>query len=327
MDLHLSPASAAIAMIERLQHELEVLFDVLLASKDHVRVDAMFGIGFRPDDAVRDEPIEVRVLEGDEAVDAAFEALTSIWVKIGQHPRETLRAPGVIALPKLAIEKIVQTNAIRTEIIGLVGSIKRITDRRLVWKKFKGDGKGIVSKQVLRLTTVLTDPLNINFYWDDTGSSGARRVAGDLLKEWEEMLDQNHDQRPTMDSAPEGSVERTLLYAISQLSKINPMEQVAIRRPVQPHIRARVRDGDAKVKPVICPVPFVYDIHACRVPPKIKSLPSYAPNASSRKATGLALLEDEPCIESMNLYQYKEGHRVYGPLKKTSDAPRSASQE
>lgn len=314
MDLHLSESSAAIAMIHRLQAELTDLAEVLRASVDHVRVDAMFGLDFRPEDSVRSEPIEVRVLEGSEAVEAAFEALTNIWVKIGQHPRETLRAPGVIALPKIAIEKILQTNATRTELARLIGAIKKTNDRRNVWGTFKGKGKGIVPKQALRLTSVLAEPLNINFYWDDTGSSGSRHMAGDLLIEWKELLAQSHDQRETLQYSTEAAAEKTLLFAIDKLSKLDPEEQVAIRRPVQPHIRARVRNGDAKIKPVVAPVPLVYE--ACLPAPQIKPLLRYEPKVSNKKSTGLALLEDDPYIEAVNLYRYKAQYRTYGKLNK-----------
>jgi hypothetical protein len=313
MDLHLSDSSAAIAMIHRLQSELTDLNEVLRASRDDVRVDAMYGLDFRPEDTVRNEPIEVRELEGHEAVEAAFEALTSIWVKLGQHPRETLRVPGVIALPRQAIDKIVQTNATRAELGRLISAIEKTNDRRTVWGTFKGKGRGIVPKQALRLTTVLTDPLKINFYWDDTGSSSTRRMAGDLMVEWKELLNPQDDRRQALQHFTEGSMENALLYGIDLLGKLDPEEQVAIRRLVQPHIRARVGNGDAKVKPIIAPVPFVYE--ASQPAPRIKPLPRYEPKTSSKKSTGLALLEDEPYFEAMNLYRYKDKHRVYGSLK------------
>lgn len=317
MDLHLSKNSAAIDMIHRLQSELMGLSEVLRDSVDRVRVDAMFGLDFRPEDSVRSEPIEVRVLEGNEAVEAAFEALTSIWVKMGQHPRETLRVPGAIALPRLAIEKILQTNATRTELVRLIGAIEKTNDRRNVWGRFKGRGNGIVPKQALRLTTVLTDPLNINFYWDDTGSSGARKMAGDLLAEWKELLVQYRDKQVTVHHTSEASAENALLYGIDKLSTLDPREQVAIRRLVQPHIRARVRNGEAKAKPIIAPVPFVYEWG--QAAPQIKPLPRYEPKTAHKKTTGLALLEEVPYIEAMNLYRYQEKYRVYGPLKKKSE--------
>lgn len=316
MDLHLSQTSAAIAMVNRLQAELNDLSEVLRAAVDHIRVDAMFGLDFRPEDAVRNEPIAVRVLQGDEAVQAAFEALTSIWVKVGQHPRETLRVPGAIALPRTAIDKILQTNATRIELGKLIGAIDKTNDRRNVWNRFKGSGNGIVPKQALRLTNVLAAPSNINFYWDDTGSSGARKMAGDLLQEWHEQLDQYHDKQATVHHSSEAAAENALLYGIDMLGKLDPQEQVAIRRLVQPHIRARVRNGDSKVKPIIAPVPFVYETGIAA--PKIKALSSYEPKVVIRKNTRLALLEDEPYVEAMNLYRYKDKHRVYGPLQKKS---------
>lgn len=317
MELHLSDNSAAIAMINRLQSELSDLGEVLRACADRVRVDAMYGLDFRPEDTVRSEPIEVRELEGDEAIEAAFEALTSIWVKLGQHPRETLRAPGVIALPQPAIDEIVRTNATRAELNKLISAIEKTNDRRTVWGTFKGKGKGIVPKQALRSTTVLSDPLKINFYWDDTGSSGARRMAGDLIVEWKELLDPNNERRQNLQHFAEGSMENALRYGIELLGKLDPEEQVAIRRLVQPHIRARVGNGEAKVKPIIAPVPFVYE--ASLPAPRIKPLLRYEPKVSSKKTTGLALLEDEPYFEAMNLYRYKEKHRVYGALKKSSE--------
>jgi hypothetical protein len=113
----------------------------------------------------------------------------------------------------------------------------------------------------------------------------------------------------------EAAAENALLYAIDKLGKLNPEEQVAIRRPVQPHIRARVRNGDAKIKPVVAPVPLVYEV--CLAAPQIKPLSRYEPKVSDKKATGLALLEDEPYIEAVNLYRYKAQYRTYGKLDKT----------
>lgn len=317
MDLHLSQTSAAIAMVNRLQSELMELGEVLRAVRDRAHVDAMFGLDFRPEDAVRNEPIEVRILYGDEAVHAAFEALTSIWVKVGQHPRETLRVPGVIALPRAAIDKILQTNVTRSELGKLIGAIEKTNDRRNVWGRFKGSGNGIVPKQALRLTHVLTDPQVINFYWDDTGSSGARKMAGDLIEEWKELLDQYRDKQATVHHSSEAAAENALLYGIDMLAKLDPSEQVAIRRLVQPHIRARVRNADAKVKPIIAPVPFVYELG--QPAPKVKPLQSYEPKILVKKNTRLALLEDDPYVEAMNLFRYKEEHRVYGPMPKKSE--------
>ncbi|HDS0956994.1 TPA: hypothetical protein QDZ28_000640 [Pseudomonas putida] len=326
MELHLSPTSQAIALVNQLKTELEALFAVLQASRDQVEVHAVYAMEFRHENAVNAaDPIEVRHLEGDDAVVAAFEALTCITLKEGQSPKETLRVPGAIALPKVAINQIAKTNALRSELSRVISTIKKTNDRRLVWRKFQD----ICPKQAMRSTHVLSAPRSINFYWDDTGSSETRHTVSGLLEEWEELLNQNHERRPTFESSPHGSVERALLVSIDLVNQkllsdgevLFRDEHVAIRRPVQPHIRARVRDGNSKIKPIICPVPFVYEI-GCP-PPRIKPLPSYEPHAAGKKSSavkpGRALLESAPLIESINLYRYHP--RVRGPLKAKTDLP------
>ncbi len=322
MELHLSPTSQAIALVNQLKTELEALFAVLQASRDQVEVHAVYAMEFRHENAVNAaDPIEVRHLEGDDAVVAAFEALTCITLKEGQSPKETLRVPGAIALPKVAIDQIAKTNALRSELSSVISTIRKTNDRRLVWRKFQD----ICPKQAMRSTHVLSAPRNINFYWDDTGSSETRHTVSGLLVEWEELLNQNHERRPTFESSPHGSVERALLVSIDLVNQkllseeLWRDEHVAIKRPVQPHIRARVRDGNSKVKLIICPVPFVYEI-GCP-PPRIKPLPSYEPIAAGDKTSaekpGRALLAEAPLIPEIKLYQYKP--RVRGPLKAKAD--------
>jgi len=318
MELHLSPISQAIALVNRLQAELEALLAVLQASRDQVEVHAVYVMEFRHDNAVNAaDPIEVRHLEGADAVEAAFEALTTITLKVGQSPKETLRVPGAIALPKAAIDKIIETNILRGELSGLISTIKKANDRRLVWRKFKD----ICPKQAMRSTHVLGAPRSINFYWDDTGSSETRHTVSGLLEEWEELLNQNHERRPTFESTLHGSVERALLTSIDLVNQkllseeLTRDEHVAIRRPVQPHIRARVRDGDSKIKPIICPVPFVYEIGCPK--PRIKPLMSYEPGTPARK-TRDARLAELPLIPKINLYKYAPIRRPLKPKEDTT---------
>ncbi|QHF00567.1 DNA replication terminus site-binding protein (plasmid) [Pseudomonas cannabina pv. alisalensis] len=311
MELHLSAISEAIAVVKKLETELKVLLSMLNDSRHRLRVDAIFEMEFRHEKEVDEAaPIPVRRLEGSDAVDAAIDVLTCITLKEGvQSAKETLRRPGVVALPYEVISQIHETNVLRSRLESLIGTIKKSNDRRKVWTKFEA----ISPKQAMRCTPVLLDPQNINFYWTDTGTSGSRHVASDLVKEWEDLLDELHERRPTMADAPEGSIEKGLLTAIALLRKLGN-EQVAIRRPVKPHIRARVRDGDAPVRQIISSVPFVYDIDECKFPPTIKPLISYDVVTARRKSAGREMLEDEPYIKKMNLYQYLEIHRVFGPL-------------
>lgn len=325
MELHLSAISEAIAVVKQLEAELGVLDGMLTASRHRLRVDAIFEIEFRHEPEVdKDAPIPVRKLEGSDAVNAAIDVLTCITLKDGQNPRETLRSPGVVALPGEVIDKIQETNALRSKLEGLIGKIKEAKDRRDVWDKFEK----ISPKQAMRCTPVLLDPQTITFYWTDTGTSGKRYVASDLVKEWEDLLDRLHDRRPTMADAPEGSLEAGLLTAIDLLRKLGD-EPVAIRRPVKPHIRARVRDGDDPVRPIISSVPFVYDIEKCKFGPTIKPLLSYDVATARRKSNGRELFEKEPYVFKMNVYRYKKIDPAFGPLanKPDSDSIRASIDE
>lgn len=317
MELHLSAISEAIAMVKQLEAELKVLVRMLNDSRHRLRVDAIFELEFRHEPKVDEAaPIPVRRLEGSDAVEAAIDVLTCITMKETQNAKETLRSPGVVGLPREVIDKIIETNELRSNLEMLIGKIKKPKDRRKVWGKFEA----ISPKQAMRCTPILKNPQNINFFWTDTGTSGSRHVASDLVKEWEELFFELHDRRPTMADAPKGSVEEGFLTAIDLLRKLGH-EQVAIWRPVKPHIRARVREGEAPVRPIISSVPFVYDIDECKFAPTIKPLLSYDVVTARRKSAGREpLLEKYPYIKKMNLYQYREPHRVYGPLVQKAES-------
>lgn len=316
MELHLSAISEAIAAVKKLEVELKVLVSMLNDSHHQWRVDAIFEVGFRHVPTVDGSaPIPVRRLVGTDAVAAATDVLTCITMNEKQSPKETLRAPGVLALPGEIIRKILETNELRRKLESLIGKIKEAKDRREVWAKFEA----ISPKQAMRCTPVLIDPQTINFYWTDTGTSGTRHVASDLVKEYEDLLDRLHDRRPTMADTPKGSLEESLLIAIDLLRKLGE-EHVAIRRPVKPHIRARVRDGDTPVRQIIASVPFVYDIDECKFPPTIKTLLNYDVATVRRKKAGRELLEKEPYVFKMNVYKYQEQYRKRGPLAKKTDS-------
>lgn len=322
MSHYLSPFSGAVELINTLEAELKDLSAILNSPKTFIRIDAIYGMKLRNSPKVAmDQEIPVRTLTGAEAYACAKEVLTSIHLKEGQNAKETLRAPGAIALPRVALDCVERANRIRFELFGLVSQLDP-KERKTLWKKFKF----ISSIQTLRTTQVLTDPKHITFYWH-VGSSGKRVQVMDLVQEWDKYLTKLHGGRPRMDDTLEGSVERKLVYAIDMVEHIDPIptdEQVCIHRPVAPHIRARFLDStvpeDKELPIVQAPTPFVYDLET--PPPKIKNLKSYcpdsasAPGAEKKPRSTRAQLMEEPYIESMNIFRYEEGHRKFGQVEK-----------
>lgn len=317
MTTYLSNASGALQLVNELKEELEALKLILDASTAHIRVDAIFGIELRKSPRVSvSDSIPVEALFGAAATHCAKDVLTNIYLKTEQSAKETFRAPGALALPRLAIQCLEKTNRIRLELIDLLGKLEA-KERKALWKKFPG----ISSLQAIRTTVILSDPHFIRFYWH-VGSSGVKRQAKDLIAEWDKQLFDLHGYRPRMDDTLEGSLERKLVYALEMLEALKDTnEQVCIHRHVAPHIRARFKDGDNDPDFVLAQTPFVYDIES--PPPRIDPLASYDPSdvkAVARENQGRssrARLEEEPYIEAMHIYQYKEGYRRFGPVEKT----------
>src|SRR5690606_26895273 len=142
-----------------------------------------------------------------------------------------------------------------------------------------------------------------------TGSSVKRYQVGDLREELFQQLPDPTDRVMPYDvsEVPVGSLEMALKTALNLLRYDPDEEYVAIRRPVRPHIRARVEfigtDGQEAIsKSLLAPVPLVYDL--ATPPPEVKPLTDYQGLEERAFQFSHAKLEPEPFIESLNLYRY-----------------------
>lgn len=309
MTLHLSAFSGAIEQLSILVRELEILQQMLNHSKSRIRIDVQYLIRFRNQPEVaKSQTIEPVILEGDEAFDTCVRALTNILIMDGQHHRETYRAPGAVGVPKMVLDQIRRTNEIRKQLLDFV-SLVPVEERRGIWLK----QPGIIPSQALRVTTVLEDALTVVHYWD-TGNYGTRFQIKDLVKEWQETLRKYHGYIPSLADTVDGSLESRLVRAIGDFATLDENEQVAIKRDVAPHIRARGRAGEKRyTKITSCPV--VYDVDDPK--PAIKGLPIFDPDKEKRTLVKSAKLIEKPYIESMKVYRYKEPHRKFCEVIKT----------
>lgn len=307
LSLYLSPVQGAKELIHTLAGKLQELAVMMQASSDTIRIDALYEIPLRGTPTVsKAESIQVAPRSGREALELATEGLTSLWLKAAQSAKETLRAPGSIAVPGFILTKIQETNQLRMEIYGLIRQLDQQT-RIDIWRSFPG----ISSLQALRVTPVLQAPLTIRFYWD-TGSSGECKQVKDIIASCLELLEKKHGKTAGRTTLPDNSPDLKYIFAIEALEQLPPDEQVAICRPVTPHVRARVRDGEQPGYILSAPIPFVYGLEADK--PRIKPLPDYEPVARTGQRSIRAQLMEEPYLESMNLYRYMEAHRRYGPV-------------
>lgn len=315
MTIYLSPLSGAIEQMTTLLAELEVLRTLLEGSVNSVRVDTQYRIPFRSTAEVNQSlPVEVRILSGVEAVETAIDGLTIFRMMTGQNAKETFRAPGAVGVPKLVLDQIIKTNAMRIELFQMLTKMP-VTERKIAWKK-QHNIVAVVPSQVLRVTTVLSDPQTVVHYWD-TGKAGNRYQAQDLIHTWEDTLKEHHGFIPSMEDSLEGTMERKLLYGIDMLRRLRGDEQVAVKRDVAPHIRARGRDGDKRYLKITSS-PLVYDVTCPR--PSIKELKSYIPTTEKQTSLSRAKLLEDPYIEAMNVYRYEDEYREFGPVTKRKNS-------
>lgn len=299
MTTYLSPAQAHKELVNRLNEELKKL-RTLLMLPGGIRVDALFPLPLRGTPAV-DKKNPIKILQAHEADyrAEAIDTLTAMWLRPAQKPKETLRSPGACGLSHSALDQLNECNRVRMELIALMKEVP--TERREeLWRGHSN----ISSHQTLRMPTVLEDPLTIRFYWD-IGDSITRFTVKELIEVWTKKLaDLEGGSEPAYEREP-GTLNFRLALSIASLEKLDSNEVVAVRRILPPHVRARVRDGSNAPFITSAPVPFVYEL-SC-LPPEVKPLLDYDPDApaSTKKRSSRVKLELKPHIEPMNVYRYK----------------------
>lgn len=303
MTIAMTPREIGKELIERLDQNLKALANDLRNHAGQIRIDALWEIPQRDAPLVDStQRIEIKTPEGIDAMLLAIESLTSIWLRPKQNIRETLRAPGAIALPEPFIARIRETNRQRIELYELFQPLKQ-HERLMAWRT----QYGISALQTLRVTNILHDPLSLRFYWD-TSPSMHRISAGDLIQQYEEFLKEIHGFVPDFQSLPENSVDRKFAYSVEALRQLDSHEPVAIYRHGKPHIRVRVKDGDTRPYLATCSQPLVYST-SCKQP-KIKPLNHYEPPPVVLGRSVRAKVEPEPFVESLNIYRYLPQYRT-----------------
>lgn len=309
MAIYISPQQGIKELVNKLEPRLDMLANRMRARPDRLRLDAAFHIPFRDQATVDDKKgIEATPLAGHEAIDHAIYGLTSIRIEQGkQNPRETLRAPGVIALPEDWLAELQELNAIKKEIEQLVASITDQYDRMKVW----GSMKYLSSLQTMRQTWIVSGPAKVRFYWDSAPSIQNKNAA-EWVATYTQHLKKLYGYVPLLDELLEGDSSRKFVVAINLLSghgtDVDPREKIAAFRAGQPHVRARVTFID-KVAPIIrpAPTPIVYPIDD--PVPSITPLSNWEPSSPSPSRSVRARIEKEPFVEALYLHRYLAEYR------------------
>tara|TARA_R110002124_G_scaffold128157_19_gene288718 strand:- start:15054 stop:15983 length:930 start_codon:yes stop_codon:yes gene_type:complete len=305
MKNYLSPQQGIKELVVRLENQLGSLANEMKLHSSKMRVDVAWHIPYRDQAMVDDSKvIQVETLYSDEAANRVIEGLTAIRIEAGnQNPRETLRAPGLVALPKKWIQQLETTNSLKSEIQSLVEVIPDQYERMKLWKSMPY----LSGLQVMRQAWIVPAPAKVRFYWDSAPSVKPKTV-GALIEEYSEVLRKMHGHVPLPSEMD--SDDRTLKYAfgISELKSLNPNERIAVFRAGKPHIRARVTFLD-KIKPIMrpCSTPIIYDRDD--PVPLVTPLVNWEPTQRGTQRSSRAKIELEPFVENLYLHRYLEKYR------------------
>lgn len=305
MSQYLSPQQGIKELVSKLELQLNTLANQMRTQPDRLRVDAAWLVPYREQATVDStKGIEVTPLEGSEAVDRIVAGLTAIRIEAGrQNPRETLRAPGVVALPTEWINRLIDLNDIKAQIQILVESIPDQYERMKVWRSMPY----LSGLQTMRKAWIVPAPAKIRFYWD-SAPSVKPSSASKLIAEYSTLLKKLYGHVPVVGELDDGDRNIKYVYGIEALAGLPPTERIAVFRPGKPHIRSRVTFIDTiapEIRP--CPAPIVYDIE--EPVPLITPLLDWEPTPQTKQRSSRAKIEAEPFVESLYLHRYMPPHR------------------
>lgn len=304
MKSYLSPQQGINELVGILEKRLDLLATRMRAKPQRLRVDTAYHIPFR-DQAMVDESkgVVVTPLGNAEAAQQVIYGLTSIRVEAGkQNPRETLRVPGVVALPSDWLNELQELNTVKQEIEELVGKIKK-PERVKMW----GSMKYLSSLQAMRQPLIVSGPAKIRFYWD-AAPSVRHKTAAMWIEHYSKELKDLHGHIPMIEELSAADGSRKLVFGINVLSEqADPAEYIAEFRQGQPHIRARVTfidKIDAIIRPTSMPICYSIDDPV----PLITPLTSWDSTQRSTRQSDRVKISAVPFIEALYLHRYKEPH-------------------
>lgn len=290
----------------------------LLVSSEHMRIRHAFLIPVRGRDGDQPTQFPVRAFPREDEADddeaqareAVIEALTFIDFKDDQHPKATLRTPGLCELSDVALEAIRATNMMRQEISELVALDRKPDERTRFWRT----QRGVCPLQVIRQTLILDQPEHIRFYWVEDGSFKKYTPEG-LIEEFRRRF-----KVDPSDNTP---------FWVAALRGLEKDEFVAVKRAGTPQVRARIKANFVKVDKVGgevsqlsslitgASVPFVYRMGSAA--PVVVPLTSITESTKTEKVPKKGgeqrqKLEDKPFLPTLQVYRYKPGLEVKPPL-------------
>jgi hypothetical protein len=307
-EVNLASGQAAIASLES---ALSVLKKIMLSSGQCEPLLVM-KVPFRGKPEVNSH-IELVVPSSDEeALAWAVDSLTSTrWVG-GQHPKETMRCPGVLVVSDKVIAAAIEVNKAKAELKRVIDNIparERIELYRSV-NRFS-------SLQALRLIEMEKEMSSVTFRWNFTFSTDRKACASvksELLLFLSEFMGTEITEG-MLSTQTNNSEMYKVATDFVRLAKIPDKEILASVRQIQRHIRAYISPKKKLVNSR-----FVGKGYYIQAKTPILTMDSVNVTASEMTDYSGALgtqkftsgsFEEEPLIERLDLFRYIKPKRIY----------------
>ena len=311
-------SASAILAIDKLNERCQQMATLLRRSK--MKVIRCYSVPLRKQVEVPDS-IEVEKLEGYEAREVAIAGITQIMRSQDQCRKETFRVPGVLWLEPEMKEPLEALIREKEDLYSMMRCLDRNESHAV--KRMQPLCSLL---QAYRIPEVVINPKRIRFYWDTgytTKQVDAASVREILLNRYQDLTDNKLTSWKNMPSHPESTQEYQLCQDLMAISHIEDREVLCIRRPKQPHPRARITTGDH------------WHIAQANVPIVVFGDPSLSIKivdgdlmlweGSSQAISNSSRYEISALIEHLSLFRYTRGHRKYETDGSSSTRVRKSS--
>jgi len=294
---------------EELCDELAVLSRMVIQEDSHLPAYAV-SIPYTRTRESSKATIEDDCLEhlyGQDARNHAAEIYSQTLFHEDQEKNTAIRAPGALACSQKTLKQAEKVNRLKEKFSELYfSSATNRSDRKFVRIEIQ---KYLSIKQTHRIINVLPDtPRLISFIWSGRKRNRSRMYAASVRR----LLNEQRQSIPAgWESDQWGS---HIDWEMQALSGIPDKETLVISRPVAPQSGANIfyAHDDENTRPFFnCSIPIMYP-HNEKMRPVIRELHGYnGDEQHARKVRSSSQTEEEPLISRLNLYRYRETHRVF----------------
>lgn len=282
--------------VAQLRDAVEELAAALRADTRAARV---YHVPTLTEDEEAGPPVDVKVLDGAQAREAAAAAITALEYTPFQHPSGSLRRPGVVLVDPAIAAAVERVNDHKRALKARVKAFGRHNWE--AWRAHMTGTKHLCLVQAYREIRLLPDVRRVSFAWDRQAATG-KEVTVDQLRQ----LIRRGSRRD-----PSKVPERVLEAEEGILAPLDPREIVLLRRPTSPMPMANVwRHGSDKPKAMRVSLPLLVPAAADAELPRIRDLVDLEPkDKEDLRHRNDSRVEPEPLIKRVHAYRYKPDFR------------------